>query len=61
MRHAPTAGYYVSYVQIWQALGPSVHKTIPSALGQGNAKVGAQYSESCGDSDPMREAGAPST
>src|SRR5215208_5059236 len=30
--------YYVSYVQVWQALGLSVHKASPAALGWGRAK-----------------------
>jgi hypothetical protein len=32
-------GYYVSYVQIWQARGLSVHKTTPVASGRGKAKA----------------------
>jgi hypothetical protein len=53
-------GYYVSYVQIWQARGPSsVRKTTPTA--SGGAKSEGPEPSWTGSSDPMREAGAPNT
>ena|SRR5215217_1167291 len=35
---AHIVGYYVSYVQVWQALGPSVHKKALAASGRGKRR-----------------------